>query len=172
MAAHIGGVFEKELQKVFELLKERHLLGWHRLADTGAAGSIIAAQPSDYLVGLPDGSLSPYSGRLVFLEAKASESKDSLGKAMVRPAQRGAILRFRHLLGIPYLILFWSAGTGRLQLWDGIAVHGEKNISKHHLLAEWESCGTVNRLRHDVVAKHLAAYFQLPSAAATLAKVR
>lgn len=169
----IGGVFEGEIQKVFNILKKAHCLGWHRLSDTAAAGSVVAAQPSDYLVGLPPGSRSPLlSQRLMFVEVKASEVETKLGKAMLRPAQRGAIHYFRLMLDIPYLVLFWSASTGRIQMWDGLAIHGEGRMNKSHMLIEWEACGTVNRLRHDVVAQYLADYFQLPPAAATLAKVR
>lgn len=169
----IGGVFEGEIQKVFNILKKAHCLGWHRLSDTAAAGSVVAAQPSDYLVGLPPGSRSPLlSQRLMFVEVKASEVETKLGKAMLRPAQRGAIHYFRLMLNIPYLVLFWSASTGRIQMWDGLAIHGEGRMNKSHMLIEWDACGTVNRLRHDAVAQYLADYFQLPPAAATLAKVR
>lgn len=38
MSTDIGKIFEKEIQKVFRALRESHLLGWHRLADRGAAG--------------------------------------------------------------------------------------------------------------------------------------
>ncbi len=169
----IGGVFETEIQKVFTHLKATHCLGWHRLSDTAAAGSVVAAQPSDYLVGLPPGSKSPLQGqRLMFVEVKASEVETKLGKAMLRPAQRGAIHYFRLLLDIPYLVIFWSASTGKIQLWDGLAIHGEGRMNKNHMLVEWDACGTVNKLRHVAVAQYLADYFQLPPAADTLAKVR
>lgn len=173
MAASIGGVFETEIQKVFKQLKESHLVGWHRLSDSAAAGSIVAAQPSDYLLALPPGSVNLLdSQRLMFLEVKASEAKSTLGKDMVRPAQRGAIGHFRLLLDLPYLILFWDAERGTIQMWDGVAVQLDARISKLHMLAEWQGCGTVNRLRHDTVAQYLVDYFQIPSKADTLEKVR
>lgn len=173
MAAHIGDVFEGEVQKVMKLLKESHLVGLHRLSDSKSAGNLVAGQPSDYLLGLPEGCSNLLSGqRLMFLEAKASEVHASLGKSMVRPVQRGAIGTFRYLLDLPYLILFWSANNGTLQMWDGIAVHGESRINKAHMLAQWENCGTISRLRTEAVAQHLVNYFQIPPKAVTLSKAR
>jgi hypothetical protein len=172
MAADIGKVFENEIQKVFKQLKTSHLVGCQRFSDSGAAGSVVAEQPADYLVGFPPGSQLRADQLLAFVEVKASEVHHTLGKAMVRPGQRGAISWYRYLLGIPYYILFWDTQHGVIQLWDGIAIHGDGRISKDHILAEWEGCGTVNRLRHEVVADHLVRHFQIPPAAVTLQKVR
>lgn len=172
MAADIGKVFEREIQKVFAKLKASHLVGYQRFSDSGAAGSVVAEQPADYLVGFPPGSQLRANQLLAFVEVKASEVHHTLGKAMVRPGQRGAISWFRHLLGIPYYILFWDTQRGVIQLWDGIAIHGEARISKQHMLAEWEGCGSINRLRHDAVAAYLVEHFQIPPAAVTLEKVR
>ena len=173
MAADIGKVFEKEMVEVFKLLKEQYLVGWHRLTDTGAAGSVVAAQPSDYIMALPHGSSNLLGEqRLMFLEVKASEVHHSLGKAMVRPSQRGAILSYRFMLGIPYLILFWDAQLGVMQLWDGIAIHGDKNISKSHMLAEWPGIGTINKLIRQRVVDRIAEHFRIPKMAYTLALIR
>lgn len=173
MAADIGKVFEKEMVQVFKLLKEQYLVGWHRLTDSGAAGSIVSAQPSDYIMALPPGSSNLLEGqRMMFLEVKASEEYHTLGKAMVRPSQRGAILSFRYLLNIPYLILFWDAQLGVLQLWDGIAIQGEKNIHKRHMLAQWEDIGSINRLLRQRVVDHLAEHFRIPKMAYTLELLR
>lgn len=173
MAADIGKVFEKEIVEVFKLLKAQYLVGWHRLTDTGAAGSLVSAQPSDYIIALPPGSSNLLEEqRMMFLEVKASEEHHTLGKAMVRPSQRGAILTFRYLLKIPYLILFWDAQRGTLQLWDGMAIHGEKNINKRHMLAEWSGIGSINKLIRQRVVDHLAEYFRIPKSVSTLEKVR
>lgn len=172
MAADIGKVFENEMKKVFDVLKESHLVAVQRFSDTGAAGSVVAEQPSDYLVGLPEGCINLHKGhRLMFLEVKASEKHATLQKAAVKPSQRGAVARFRYLLNIPYLILFWDTQRGVLQLWDGIAIMDDR-LSKVHMLAEWSDCGTINRLRRDFVAQRIIEYFQIPAKAVTLAKVR
>ncbi len=109
MAVDIGKIFEKELEKVFRSLEESHVLAWHRFPDTGAAGgNILAEQPSDYLLGLPLGSVSPFGQRMMLAEAKASEKKASLSKAAMRPSQRRAICVYRMLLQLPYLVFFWD----------------------------------------------------------------
>lgn len=173
MSASIGKVFEKEMSKVFKLLFSLTMAAHHRLADSGAAGSMIAEQPSDYLLGLPPGCSALLNGqRLCFLEVKASEAKHSLPKDAVRPAQRGAIARFRHLLGIPYYILFWDAQEGVIQLWDGMAIHDNARIDKAFLLATWKDVGVINRLRTEVVVAALIDYFQIPPATTTLNKAR
>lgn len=171
MSADIGKVFENEIRKVFAALKASHLLGCQRFSDSGAAGSLVAAQPSDYLVGFPPGSRLRCDQLMAFVEVKASEVHHTLGKSMVRPEQRKAINWFRKLLGIPYYILFWDSQMGVIQLWDGIAVE-DPRLDKRHMLAEWHNCGTINRLRHEVVAKYLVDHFQIPPAAVTLQKVR
>lgn len=172
MAADIGAVFEGELVKVFSLLKETHLLAWHRFADTKSAGSVIAEQPSDYLLGLPPGSAGPLDGqRLFYLEAKASEKYHTLQKAAVKSAQRGAIARNRHLNQLAYLIFFWDTQLGVIQVWDGEAVMSDR-LDKQYLLTTWENCGTVTRLATKVVVQHMIEHFQIPPAAATLANVR
>ena len=173
MAADIGKVFEKEMVEVFKLLKAQYLVGWHRLTDSGAAGSIVSAQPSDYIMALPPGSSNLLEGqRMMFLEVKASEEYHTLGKSMVRASQRGAINSYRYLLNIPYLILFWDAQLGVMQLWDGIAIHGEKNIHKRHMLVQWEGVGSINKLIKQRVVDLLVDYFRIPKMAVTLQLIR
>lgn len=170
MAQDIGKIFEKELEKVFRSLKESHLLGWHRLADTSAAGgSIINAQPSDYLLALPPGSRSPVDGqRLLFVEAKASEKHRSLTKGAMQPSQRGAVSLYRVMLQLPYLVLFWDAANGSLQVWDGAAAVDEARISDRYQLAEFNGVGAGIRLNTERVAEVLAGWFDLPGKAKTL----
>ena len=169
MAADIGKVFEKELKKVFDILKDTRHVGYHRLSDTGAAGSIVAEQPSDYLFALPPGCVNLLDNqRLMLLEVKASEKHHTLGKAMMTASQRGAIARYRFMLNLPYLILFWDTQDGVIQLWDGHSILGDKNISKLEMLAQWPDCGVISKLRHKVVAQHLIDYFKIPAGADTL----
>lgn len=170
MSASIGKVFEGEFKKVLDLLKTTHHVAWHRMADTAAAGNVIAEQPSDFFVGLPPGSVAMAGQRFFLLEVKASEESHSLGKAMMTPSQRGAINRWRMMLNIPYYVLFWDAQLGNMQLWDGIAVVRESNMSKQRdMLAQWPNCGVVKRLRHEYVAQRLVDHFQIPEGKATLA---
>lgn len=172
MAADIGKIFENEFSKVLKLLKETHLVASHKLTDTGSAGNVVSAQPSDYLMGLPPGSKVPLNDqRLFFVEVKASEKHATLGKAMMRPAQRGAIAQYRYLLDLPYLVFFWDAVGGRIQLWDGVAIMGEKNISKKHMLVEWADVGSY-RLRTEFVAQQITDHFLIPLASDTLAKIQ
>lgn len=172
MAASIGKVFEKEMVIVMRMLFDQRLFSYHRLTDTGAAGSIVAEQPSDYLIGLPPGSGNLLAGqRLAFLEVKASEEHHKLGKSMVRPAQRRAIACYRFLLDIPYYILFWDAQDGVIQLWDGQAVMSDR-LDKSLMLAEWSGIGVINKLQRQRVVDHLADYFQIPPKADTLHKAR
>jgi len=173
MAASIGGVFEKEMVIVMRMLFEQRLVSFHRLSDTAAAGSMVAAQPSDYLLGLPAACQNLQEGqRLCFLEVKASEEHSSMPKAAVRASQRGAIGRFRFLLGIPYYILFWDAKNGVIQLWDGLAVHDTDRIDKKFLLATWPDVGVINKLRRQRVVDFLVDYFRIPSHGDTLNKSR
>lgn len=173
MAASIGKVFEKEMVEVFKMLFLQRLVSYHRLTDTGAAGSIVAEQPSDYLLGLPAQCQNLHEGqRLSFLEVKASEKYHSMPKDAVRPSQRGAIGRFRALLGIPYYILFWDAQDGVIQLWDGMAIHDNARIDKKFLLATWPNIGVINKLQRQRVVDHLVDYFRIPTYADTLNKSR
>lgn len=169
MAVDIGKIFEKELEKVFRSLEESHVLAWHRFPDTGAAGgNILAEQPSDYLLGLPLGSVSPFGQRMMLAEAKASEKKASLSKAAMRPSQRRAICVYRMLLQLPYLVFFWDASSGVMQVWDGAGVVGEDRINPKFILFSADDVGSGLKLRTAVVAAHFVNWFQLPAKAETL----
>ncbi|MCY1362467.1 hypothetical protein D9M69_491870 [compost metagenome] len=89
----------------------------------------------------------------------------------MRPSQRGAVARYRMVLSLPYLVFFWDALCGVIQVWDGAAVHGTERLkaTSPHKLAEWESVGAGVRLDTAKVAGHLARFFELPDRAETLA---
>lgn len=164
MRGDIGKIFEKQWEQVMNDLTESHLLGWHRFSDTGSAGGMIMqAQPSDYLVALPPGSVTD---GLIFLEAKASEKHSRLQKSMIRPAQRGAIHRFRELLGIPYLIAFWDVEGSRIELWDGSTALQNNRSKQPRCVIPDASVGT--RLNVGHLACHLIQFFNLPPKAQTL----
>jgi len=165
MSTDIGKVFEKQLEAVFKQLKASHLLGWHRLTDSSSAGgAFVGDQPSDYLIGLPPGGRPEQ--RLFHLEAKASESHSKLQKAMVRPAQRGAINFYGHLLQMPYFILFWDVKGSRLEMWSGTEALSNSRSKAYE--CTWGKVSTGRKLNTDLVACHLADFFRLPTAAQTL----
>lgn len=168
MATSVGKAFESELEDVFRLLKQSHLLAWHRFPDTHSAGGeqVIQPQPSDYLLGLPHGSQlpltnAPASQRLVFFEAKASEKHENLQKAAISAEQRGFIHLYAGMLQLPYLVCHYSAKSGTMQLWDGRAVMQERLSQADHLLFEF-SAGAGRKLHKDKAAEELSRFFALP----------
>lgn len=170
MAKDIGKLFEKELEACFRILKEQFLLGWHRLPDTGAAGgNIIQAQPSDYLLMLPPGSRVFGDGqRVVFLEAKASEKKGSLTRAAMQPSQRSAVALYSGVLRLPYLIFFYDAQDGALEVWEGVSVLGAGRMDPEHRLARFSNVGTGAKLNRDLLSTLLSCWLALPDRRVTL----
>lgn len=169
MAADIGKVFERELARVFKLLKADRLVGWHRLVDTGTSGGMVAEQPSDYLLALPPGCQNLLNGqRMMFVEAKASEKSSTLPKANVKSPQRAAIAHYRHILKLPYYILFWDTQSGCIELWDGAAITEAARLDKSCRLAVWPDCGVINKLRTEHVAACIVSYFVIPLGGDTL----
>lgn len=168
MATDVGKVFEAELENVFRLLDDQYLMAWHRFPDThSAGGSGIQPQPSDYLLGLPEGSKVPghFGGqRGIFFEAKASEKHRTLQKSAVRAEQRGFIHRYCGLLHLPYLVCHYSTLTGNIQMWDGRAVSeagaGNRLVAKH-LLVEFPA-GSGRKLNKDKCASAFQQFFSLP----------
>ena len=120
----IGGDFEKQLQSCFSSLSKTHGFTYHKLTDTAAAGGIVQAQPSDYII--------TYGQVIAFLEAKASQVETKLGMAMLRPAQRGAIKHWGQLLGAQYFVVFYSEKTKLLDIVDGklFMKHGARQYDK------------------------------------------
>lgn len=107
----IGSDFEKTLRGVFSSLSKSHGFTHHKLTDTAAAGSMVAAQPSDYLV---------YSGgEVAFLEAKASQTHNKMQMGLLQPAQRGAIKMWAQMLRCRYYIVFHSEKTDEAHILDG-----------------------------------------------------
>lgn len=107
----IGKDFEKTLQSVFSALSKKYALKWHPFVDSHAAGNTVAAQPSDYLMGIEE--------NLFFLEAKSSIKQKRFQRSMLRPAQRGAILFYAIGMKIPYWIIFEY--LGEVHCLDGAA---------------------------------------------------
>lgn len=126
----IGKDFEKTLEGVFSSLKNTHSFNYHKFIDTHAAGNIVAAQPSDYLVGI--------HRTLIFLEAKSSTKEKRLQKSMLRPSQRGAIKYYGMGLDLDYLVLFEH--EGRVDILDGREVMRGSRINYQKSLIK--SCRT------------------------------
>lgn len=160
MSADIGGIFEEQLEKTFQILNNDCLLQWHAFPDTKRSnGGAISTQPSDYLVGLPLGC--NVEQRMMFVEAKASDKHKSLQKSSVRPGQRGFIHRWRMLLDLPYFILHYSSVTGELQLWDGKGIAVGNRPSKNFLLGSWK-VGAGREMDSAEAAEALKRFYALP----------
>lgn len=167
MSADIGDVFEKQLEDVLRSLNNSHLVQWHAFPDRKRSnGGAIANQPSDYLLGLPEGSAPDQ--RCMFLEAKASDKHQSLRKDMVRSGQRGFINTWGGLLDLNYLIIFYSAQSGTLELWDGQCVTRPRLSKEHHLLDQLKGAGSGRELNKEKVADFLVKHFDLPPKGVTL----
>ena len=91
-----------------------HPVFLHRLSDTRSAGTIIVAQPSDFIV-------LPQTGRATFLEAKFSAGHDSLRSCFSGSvsAQQLASARLVERAGRPYYFLFYSQPAQLCELWPG-----------------------------------------------------
>lgn len=167
MSTDIGKIFEKQLEKVFNRLKGTHLLGWHKFADSASAGgAFVQEQPADYLLAPPPQGEEP--AKMLFLEAKASEKHRRLQKAMLRPAQRGAIHFYGELLGQTYIVLFWDVEGRRLELWDGIVALSDRRDKQP--MQVWESISVGTKLDIEKVAEALA--MDMPPATVTLARYK
>lgn len=106
---------EEKIQEHCKARMARHAVFYHRFSDTRAAGNIIAAQPSDFLV-------LPQMGRTTFLEAKFSEVHESLRSCFADAVdvQQLASARLVVRAHREYLILFYSGVSQRTELWPGI----------------------------------------------------
>ncbi len=109
----LGYEFEASVQDALKNLQAKHPLFWHRFLDSKSAGRLVAAQPSDFLVG------SLYTP-MHLLEAKASCEKQSLASctSYIRPSQVGMHKKW-HRAGKPSLFIFYCEIDNRVELWDG-----------------------------------------------------
>lgn len=162
MSADIGDIFEDQLQVVMDRLKAEYLMQWHAFPDHKRSnGGATGTQPSDYLVGMPEGCNQ--GQRMMFWEAKASDKYKTLQKSLVKPSQRGYIHRWNGLCNLPYLIVFYSAPAGALELWNGQAITaGKSGIDKSQRLVRFDGVGSGRLLDADMTARKLASFFNLP----------
>ena len=162
---NIGSIFEAGLKEAFSLLKTSHCLGNVRFTDSKEAGSIVRATPSDFLLVLPPESKPEQ--RVIFFEAKASQVKTSLKKAMLQPSQKRAVQEYSNLLKIPYIICFWDAKNGVIEFWNGAAALGNGKVKDSFLLLRVENAG-VSKLAIDVFCDAFVKLFSLPQKSYTL----
>lgn len=175
MSADIGKIFEKQLERqVLEPLNKARLVEWHRFVDSHTAGNIVLPQPSDYLLGLPPGSstLKGCNQRVVFFEAKASDKHETLQKSAVSSDQRGAIQRWRMLLDVPYLVIFYSAAANAVEIWDGKSIIEGSRLKKDSRLVRVEKAGAGRRINEFVFGETLIDFFNIPKAAETVRRYR
>jgi len=110
----LGAEFENTVKDILKELQAKHPLFWHPFADSKAAGRLIAAQPSDFLVGTAIAGMT-------LLEVKASCEKPSLTKCYkshIRPSQVGMAKKWIRA-GHPSLFLFYCEIDATVELWDG-----------------------------------------------------
>lgn len=166
MATDIGKIFENQLQGALNKLKARHWIYWHRFPDTtSAGGSIIQNQPSDYLLGIPEGAsiMAGTQQRTALFEAKASEKYATLPKAAVKPGQRGHIHRWAGLCNLPYQIIFWSQPAGVVEIWDGMGVVNAKSrLDKRFRLLVSEPLSKGPDIDDEKLCEVLAEFYSLP----------
>lgn len=104
MHADKGKATEKRVQVYLESRSRASTdFAWHRFPDSRAARGALAAQPSDFLVGI--------AGAMTFLEVKETKEKHRLPKASV--SQYGALLKW-HLAGFRVLVVVYRS---ELQDW-------------------------------------------------------
>jgi hypothetical protein len=103
------------------------------------------------------------------MEAKASEKHAGLTKAAMQPAQRGAVSFYRNMLQLPYLVFFYAADAGVIQIWDGSVVVADERISKYTPLCVIEQAGSGVKLNTEVIQHELIDFFELPPKSKTLA---
>lgn len=115
----IGKWWESQVESKLKPEIESQRGVFHRFVDSKAARGLVAAQPSDYLVHIKQ----PWSH--IFVEAKASEKKDSLRQAfsMIRKVQiahAALILPGHNPNGpVPYQFWFYSEPRNVVELWHG-----------------------------------------------------
>ena len=109
----LGAWFEGQTQDRLKWFQENKHLMFHRFPDSKSAGNIIAAQPSDYLVG------SPLAAWLV--EVKASKVHKSLRSCAANAIRQEQVVK-AHLWmrsGLRSVFIFISVTGGVIEVWDG-----------------------------------------------------
>lgn len=125
----VGREFEKELKKSFDEIKNKHLFDFHRFTDTKAAGRYVGTQPADYMISFKD----DYGrNRVIIVEAKASEEKESLracASSHIEPAQIGKHKSWLRSGGDGQF-WFYCESTATVELWSSSHVVAQRAAGK------------------------------------------
>ena len=93
---------------------------FHRFTDSKAAKTIVAAQPGDYMLPLPNGA--------ILIEEKASTKHESFRSCLTMIGNNQiAFHRKWHRAGHPSIVVFYSDLNDRIEIWNG------KLVAKHRI---------------------------------------
>lgn len=126
----LGAWFEDQVQNVLAWMLANTRFVYHRLPDSKSAGSLIARQPADFMIG------SKHSG-FALLEVKASGKHTSLRGCLSSNLSKGqaALISLWDRADQKTLVLFLSVHPifgqyGLLELWHGGHVSEQRKKGK------------------------------------------
>lgn len=125
----VGYEFEDRLKSVFTEIKKRHPFDFHRFTDSKAAGRIIQAQLSDFMISYKD---DKSCNHVIILEAKASEEVESLrscASSHILPQQIGKHKTWLRSGGSG-MFMFYCEMTGEVEVWDSKDVVEARSAGK------------------------------------------
>ena len=106
---------EDEVERRLKKLLVHFELMYLRLYDTKSAGNYLPAQPSDFVIWVPERPS-------IFLEVKYSGVSDTLRSVFANAVsdQQMASARLADRAGQRYEVLFYSAPAAMFELWNGV----------------------------------------------------
>ena len=115
---------EAEVEKHLKEHQRLSKLAYHRFFDSKSAGSLLPAQPADFLV--------TYHGATLLIEAKFSGVHDSLRAAFsgAVKAHQLASARIWTRAGAGYFLLFYSAPANSFEVWEGLYCAERRSVGK------------------------------------------
>lgn len=116
---------EDEVEKKLKKLLTHFELMYLRLYDTKSAGNYLPAQPSDFVIWVPE---KPS----IFLEVKYSGVAESLRSVFANAVsdQQMASARLADRAGQRYEVLFYSIIADRFELWPGKYCSERRSLGK------------------------------------------
>ena len=111
----LGYWFEDKVRDALKEIQQAKPATFHRFTDSKAAKTIVAAQPGDHMLLIPD--------KAVLIEEKASTKHESVRSCLTMiDTLQIAFHRKWHRAGHPSIVIFYSDLTDRIELWDGTLV--------------------------------------------------
>ncbi len=111
----LGYWFEDKTRDKLKEIQETKPSAFHRFTDSKAAKTIVAAQPGDHMLLIPN--------KAVLIEEKASTKHESFRSCLTMIENKQiAFHRIWHRAGHPSLVLFYSDLTDKIEIWDGTLV--------------------------------------------------